>query len=44
MVSGMVEHQGVRMEAGDGYVAAAGSVHTGFRVLEDATYIVVFKL
>ena len=44
VVSGTVEHQGVVMTTGDGYVAAAGSTHTGFRVLDDATYVVAFKL
>jgi hypothetical protein len=44
VVSGVVEHQGVPMTGGDGYVAAAGSKHTGFRVLEDATYVIAFKL
>ena len=44
VVRGTVEHQGVPMEAGDGYVAAAGSVHTGFTVTADATYVLAFKL
>jgi hypothetical protein len=44
LVSGTVEHQGVAMEAGDGYVAATGSAHTGFTVTSDATYVLAFKL
>jgi hypothetical protein len=44
LVSGTVEHQGVAMRAGDGYVAAAGSSHTDFRVTSDATYVLAFKL
>ena len=44
VVSGTVEHQGVPMKAGDGYVAAAGSTHTGFTVTADATYVLAFKL
>ena len=44
LLSGTVEHQGVSMQAGDGYVAAAGSTHTGFRVTSDATYVLAFKL
>jgi quercetin dioxygenase-like cupin family protein len=44
VVSGTVEHQGVAMTAGDGYVAAAGSKHTGFRVISDASYVLAFKL
>lgn len=30
------------MRAGDGYVAAAGSKHTGFTVTTDATYVLAF--
>jgi quercetin dioxygenase-like cupin family protein len=44
VVSGAVEHQGVPMHAGDGYVAAAGSVHTGFTATTDASYVLAFKL
>jgi len=44
VISGTVEHQGVPMEAGDGYVAAAGSAHTGFTAATDATYVLAFKL
>jgi quercetin dioxygenase-like cupin family protein len=44
VISGTVEHQGVTMTAGDGYVASAGSTHSGFTVTSDATYLVVFKL
>ena len=44
VVSGTVEHQGVPMEAGDGYVAAASSTHTQFRVTSDASYVLAFKL
>jgi len=44
VITGTVEHQGVPMRAGDGYVASAGSAHTGFTVTSDATYLVAFKL
>ena len=44
VITGTVEHQGVRMTAGDGYVASAGSRHTGFTVTSDATYVLAFKL
>ena len=44
LMSGTVEHQGVPMKAGDAYVAAAGSMHTGFIVISDATYVLAFKL
>ena len=44
VISGTVEHQGVPMQAGDGYVAAAGSTHTGFTVTTDATYVLALKL
>jgi len=44
VVHGTVEHQGVPMTAGDGYVASAGSTHTGFTAISDATYVLAFKL
>ena len=44
VLSGTVEHQGVAMGGGDGYVAGAGSKHTGFTVTTDATYVLAFKL
>jgi quercetin dioxygenase-like cupin family protein len=44
VVHGTVEHQGVPMAAGDGYVASAGSTHTGFSATSDATYVLAFKL
>jgi hypothetical protein len=44
VLSGTVEHQGVAMRAGDGYVAAAGSKHTGFTVTTDAAYVLAFRL
>ena len=44
VISGTVEHQGVATGAGDGYVAAAGSKHTGFTVTTDAAYVLAFKL
>ena len=44
VVSGVVEHQGVPMAPGSGYIAAAGSVHSGFTVKEDSTYVLAFKL
>jgi quercetin dioxygenase-like cupin family protein len=43
VLSGTIENQGVPMGAGDGYVASAGSSHTGFTATSDATYIVAFK-
>jgi len=44
VLSGTVEHQGVPMSAGDGYVATTGSSHTGFTVTSDAAYVLAFKL
>jgi hypothetical protein len=44
VVSGTVEHQGVPMKSGDGYVAARGSTHSRFVVTSDATYVLGFKL
>ncbi len=44
VIAGTVEHQGVPMTAGDGYVASTGSSHTGFTATSDATYVLAFKL
>ena len=44
VITGTVEHQGVPMTAGDGYIASAGSTHTNFTVTSDATYVLAFKL
>jgi hypothetical protein len=41
---GTVRNQGEVMTAGDGYVAAAGSTHADFEVLDDATYLSIFRL
>ena len=44
VVSGALRNQGVEMQAGDGYAAAAGSTHADFETDTGATYIVIFKL
>ena len=44
LVDGKVRNQGQPMTKGDGYIAAAGSVHTDFATETGATYIVIFKL
>ena len=44
MIDGTVRNEGVRMTAGDGYAAAAGSQHTDFAAETAASYIVIFRL
>jgi quercetin dioxygenase-like cupin family protein len=44
VLQGTVEHQGVTLRGGDGYIAAAGSSHTGFTAVTDATYVIAFSL
>ena len=44
VLSGTVQHQGVPMTAGDGYVATTGSSHTDFTVTSNASYVLAFKL
>lgn len=44
VVDGELRNQGATMRAGDGYAASAGSRHTDFEALTDATYVIAFKL
>lgn len=44
LVSGEVRNQGRVLTAGDGYAAAAGTVHVDFEALTPATYVVTFRL
>jgi quercetin dioxygenase-like cupin family protein len=44
VVQGTIRNQGTEMSAGDSYVAEPGSSHTDFEVLDDAKYVVIFKL
>jgi len=44
VIEGTVRHNGVVLGPGDGYAAAAGSRHTSFEAMTDATYLVTFKL
>lgn len=44
VIKGTVRNQGVTMEAGRGYAAAAGSEHTDFESLTEATCLTIFKL
>ena len=44
VIDGSVRTQGQTMTAGDGYAAAAGSVHTDFATDSGATYVLLFKL
>jgi len=44
LVDGEIRNQGQTMHGGDGYAAAAGSVHSDFEALTAATYVVIFKI
>lgn len=44
IIEGTVRHNGVELGPGDGYAAAAGSNHTSFEAITDATYLITFKL
>ena len=44
VLEGRLRNQGVSMDAGDGYVAAAGSVHTDFEAETPARYLSIFKI
>jgi quercetin dioxygenase-like cupin family protein len=44
VINGALRNQGQRMEAGDGYAAAAGSTHDDFATDSGATYLVIFKI
>jgi len=44
VIEGTVRHNGVELGPGDGYAAAAGSKHTSFEAVTDATYLITFKL
>jgi quercetin dioxygenase-like cupin family protein len=44
VVDGSLRTQGVDLSRGDGYAAAAGSVHTDFATTTGASYLLVFKL
>jgi uncharacterized protein len=44
LVRGRLRNQGLELTAGDGYAAAAGSVHDDFVALEPSTYLVAFRL
>jgi hypothetical protein len=44
LINGRVRNQGVELDAGDGYAAAQGSVHTDFEALTASTYINIWKL
>jgi hypothetical protein len=43
-VDGSLRTQDIDLSRGDGYAAAAGSVHTDFATSTGATYVLVFKL
>lgn len=44
VLAGAIRNQGRLMGAGDAYVASAGSQHTDFCAVTDATYLSIFKL
>ncbi len=44
LVDGEITNQGVAMNPGDGYAAAAGSRHDQFRAETTARYVSIFKL
>jgi len=44
VLEGRLRNQGEVMEAGDTYVAAAGSTHTDFEAESPSTYLSIFKL
>jgi quercetin dioxygenase-like cupin family protein len=44
LVRGRLRNQGQELMTGDGYAAAAGSVHDDFVALEASTYVVTFRL
>lgn len=44
VLSGRVRTQGREMQAGDAYVAAAGSTHSDFATPDGATYLSIFRL
>lgn len=44
VLEGKVRHNGIDLGPGDGYAAAAGSKHTTFEALTDASYLITFKL
>ncbi len=44
LLDGVIRNQGKKMNAGDGYAAAIGSVHTDFEVQAPAVFLVIFRL
>lgn len=44
LIEGGIRNQGQQMDAGDGYAAASGSVHTDFQVERPSTYLSIFRL
>jgi len=44
LIAGKVRNQGVELNAGDGYAAAGGSIHSDFEALTAATYINIWRL
>jgi uncharacterized protein len=44
LVEGRLRNQGQELTGGDGYAAAAGSVHDDFAALAPSTYLVIFRI
>ena len=44
LVQGEIRNQGQVMKTGDGYAAAAGSIHSDFEALSPSIYLVIFRI
>ena len=44
LIDGEIRNQGQTMRSGDGYAAAAGSIHSDFEVLSPSKYLVIWRI
>lgn len=44
LVDGHIRNQSEELKSGDGYAAAAGSMHTDFEAVAPSTYLSIFKI
>jgi uncharacterized protein len=44
LIDGEIRNQGQTMSSGDGYAAAAGSIHSDFEVLSPSTYLIIWRI
>ncbi len=44
LIDGEIRNQGQNMRAGDGYAAAAGSLHSDFKVLSPSKYLIIWRI